>query len=95
MVQALRTVVTPEGTGAKAALDHYTVAGKTGTAQKAARESHRVWQQILFFFTVGFFPADNPELCISVTLDEPKDGHSGGSSPARSSRKLPKRPPII
>src|SRR5579864_4668411 len=35
MVQALKTVVSPEGTAAKAALDHYKVAGKTGTAQKA------------------------------------------------------------
>ena len=35
MVQALKTVVGPEGTAPKAALEHYPVAGKTGTAQKA------------------------------------------------------------
>ena len=34
MVTALKTVVTTNGTGKKAMLEHYTVAGKTGTAQK-------------------------------------------------------------
>ncbi len=33
MVTALKTVASPEGTAPKAALAHYTVAGKTGTAQ--------------------------------------------------------------
>ena len=28
---------------------------------------------------IGFFPADNPELCISVVLDEPKEGYYGGA----------------
>jgi len=27
---------------------------------------------------IGFFPADNPELCISVVMDEPKEGYYGG-----------------
>ena len=34
MVKALKTVATAEGTAPKAALEHYTVAGKTGTARK-------------------------------------------------------------
>ena len=37
MVEALKTVVSPEGTAPKAALANYTVAGKTGTAQKSER----------------------------------------------------------
>jgi cell division protein FtsI/penicillin-binding protein 2 len=78
MVQALKTVVTPEGTAAKAALEHYTVAGKTGTAQKAA-ENRLGYGNKFFSSFIGFFPADNPELCISVTLDEPKEGHYGGA----------------
>jgi len=75
MVQALKTVTSPQGTAAKAALEHYTVAGKTGTAQKA---EHGAYVNKFFSSFIGFFPADNPELCISVTLDEPKDGHYGG-----------------
>ena len=27
---------------------------------------------------IGFFPADNPEVCVAITLDEPKEGHYGG-----------------
>lgn len=75
MVAALKTVVTPEGTAVQAALDHYTVAGKTGTAQKV-ENGHYV--QKFFSSFIGFFPADNPEICISVVMDDPKDGHYGG-----------------
>jgi cell division protein FtsI (penicillin-binding protein 3) len=77
MVKALKTVPTKDGTAPKAALDHYTVAGKTGTAQKV-ENSHYVDKFYSSF--IGFFPADNPELCISVVLDDPKDGHYGGDT---------------
>jgi cell division protein FtsI/penicillin-binding protein 2 len=79
MVQALKTVVSPEGTAPKARLERYTVAGKTGTAQKV-EEGHYVHKYFSSF--VGFFPADDPELCISVTLDEPKQGYYGGQTAA-------------
>jgi cell division protein FtsI/penicillin-binding protein 2 len=74
-VEALKTVVSPEGTAPKAALEHYTVAGKTGTAQKAENGLY-VHKYVASF--IGFFPADNPELCISIVLDEPKEGYYGG-----------------
>lgn len=77
MVKALKTVVSPEGTGAKAALEHYTVAGKTGTAQKSGGASGYLPGKYFASF-IGFFPADNPEVCISVVLDEPKHGYYGG-----------------
>jgi cell division protein FtsI/penicillin-binding protein 2 len=76
MVEALKTVVSPDGTAPKAALEHYTVAGKTGTAQKAIAGGYA--SDKFFASFVGFFPADDPELCISIVLDEPKDGHYGG-----------------
>jgi cell division protein FtsI/penicillin-binding protein 2 len=75
MVTALKTVVTPEGTAAQGSLEHYTVAGKTGTAQKV---EHGQYVQKFFSSFIGFFPADNPELCISVVMDEPRDSHYGG-----------------
>jgi cell division protein FtsI (penicillin-binding protein 3) len=31
---------------------------------------------------LGFFPADDPQLCISVTMDEPKKGYYGGQTAA-------------
>jgi cell division protein FtsI/penicillin-binding protein 2 len=77
MVTALKTVVSPEGTAPKAALAHYTVAGKTGTAQKSGGPEGYLKGKYFASF-IGFFPADNPELCISVVMDEPKHGYYGG-----------------
>lgn len=82
MVKALKTVVTKEGTAEKAALEAYTVAGKTGTAQKTIEgvSGYAPGKYIASF--IGFFPADKPELCISIVLDEPKRGHYGGQTAA-------------
>jgi cell division protein FtsI/penicillin-binding protein 2 len=82
MIEALKTVVSPDGTAPKAALEHYTAAGKTGTAQKV---EHGVYAAGKYFSSfVGFFPADNPELCISVMMDEPDvhKGYYGGQTAA-------------
>jgi len=76
MVQALKTVVTSDGTAVKAALTNYVVAGKTGTAQKAGGGGYLPGKYVSSF--IGFFPADNPEVCISIVMDEPKGGHFGG-----------------
>jgi cell division protein FtsI/penicillin-binding protein 2 len=76
MVEALKTVVTHDGTAEKAGMTNYTVAGKTGTAQKAENGVYVHGKYVSSF--IGFFPADNPELCISIVLDEPKEGYYGG-----------------
>lgn len=75
-VEALKTVVSSEGTAAKAALEHYTVAGKTGTAQKVVNGEYVHGKYVASF--IGFFPADDPQLCISIILDQPKEGYYGG-----------------
>ena len=77
LVEALKTVVSPLGTAPKAALGHYTVAGKTGTAQKVENNEYVHGKYVASF--IGFFPADDPELCISIVLDEPKEGYYGGA----------------
>lgn len=76
MVTALKTVATAEGTAPKAAMTNYVVAGKTGTAQKPGPGGYLPGKFISSF--IGFFPADNPEVCISIVLDEPKNGYYGG-----------------
>jgi cell division protein FtsI/penicillin-binding protein 2 len=76
MIEALKTVPTKEGTAAGAALKNYVAAGKTGTAQKAEHGVYVSGKYISSF--IGFFPADNPELCISVVMDEPREGYYGG-----------------
>ena len=88
MVKALKTVVRPGGTATNAALEHYTVAGKTGTAQKV--ENNAYVNKFISSF-IGFFPADAPELCISVVLDEPKGEHYGGLTAAPIFRRIGER----
>jgi cell division protein FtsI/penicillin-binding protein 2 len=80
MVTALKTVVATNGTGKKAMLEHYTVAGKTGTAQKLVGHEYR--HDKFFSSFIGFFPADDPELCVAVFMDEPKNGYYGGEAAA-------------
>jgi cell division protein FtsI/penicillin-binding protein 2 len=79
IIEALKTVVT-DGTGKNAAMTNYTVAGKTGTAQK--NDGHKYLDKYYSSF-IGFFPADNPEILIYVGLDDPKGGlHQGGQAAA-------------
>ncbi len=76
MIEALKTVVSADGTAAGAAMKDYTAAGKTGTAQKVENGTYAEHKYISSF--IGFFPADNPQLCISIVMDEPKEGYYGG-----------------
>jgi len=89
MVQALKTVVSKEGTAPQAELAHYTVAGKTGTAQKVVDGAYVRGKYISSFG--GFFPADDPELCIYVMLDQPKGLHYGGLTAAPVFRQIAER----
>jgi cell division protein FtsI (penicillin-binding protein 3) len=70
------------GTGKKARIDNVAVAGKTGTSQKldAARgvySSARVRTSFM-----GFFPADDPQIAMLITLDEPQRDRWGGVAAA-------------
>jgi hypothetical protein len=40
---------------------------------------------------LGFFPADNPELCISVTMDDPQKGYYGGQTAAPVFKQIAER----
>jgi cell division protein FtsI/penicillin-binding protein 2 len=88
MVTALKTVVSPEGTAPKAALEHYTVAGKTGTAQKV---ENGTYVKKFFSSFIGFFPADEPEICIAVMMDEPRQGYYGGQTAAPIFKQIAER----
>ncbi len=74
----MRGVTGPDGTGTKASIAGFEVAGKTGTAQKPDFEhgGYRSHAYVSSFF--GFVPAEDPALIIVVTLDEPQKGHYGG-----------------
>jgi cell division protein FtsI/penicillin-binding protein 2 len=81
MTQALITVVSNEGTARRAQLSHYTVAGKTGTAQKSGGRAGYLPGKYVSSF-IGFFPASQPELCIGIFLDEPFPLYYGGATAA-------------
>lgn len=72
--------VVERGTGRRARIPGYRVAGKTGTAQKAVRGGYSKTDYIASF--VGFAPADAPELTALVILDSPTGDHSGSRAAA-------------
>ena len=72
MVEALKTVVSKDGTAPLASLANYIVAGKTGTAQKVVDGKYANDRFVISF--IGFFPADNPQICVSIVMDSPKEG---------------------
>jgi cell division protein FtsI/penicillin-binding protein 2 len=77
MSAALRRVATPEGTGPRAAVDGFDVAGKTGTAQKI--EGGQYVRKYYSSF-IGYLPASDPEISILVSLDDPSGGaYYGGT----------------
>jgi cell division protein FtsI/penicillin-binding protein 2 len=77
MTTAMRKVPTPEGTAPRAAVDGFDVAGKTGTAQKI--ENGQYVRKYYSSF-IGYLPADNPEISILVSLDDPASGgYYGGT----------------
>jgi cell division protein FtsI (penicillin-binding protein 3) len=76
-MRALLARVTEDGgTGRRARVNGYKVAGKTGTAQKAIKGGYSQTQYVGSF--VGFLPADNPEIAVIVVVDEPQPFHTGG-----------------
>jgi cell division protein FtsI (penicillin-binding protein 3) len=69
MKDLLRLVVT-KGTGGKADVAGYPVAGKTGTAEKPKHGGYA--QKALLSSFLGVFPAQRPEYLVLIILDEPK-----------------------
>ncbi|MBW1859220.1 MAG: penicillin-binding protein 2 [Deltaproteobacteria bacterium] len=76
------------GTGIKAAVEGYKLAGKTGTAQKADHlvGGYAADKYIASF--VGFAPAENPEITVLVMIDEPYKEHYGGVVAAPVFRRI-------
>ena len=66
---ALRGVVSDRGTAAAAAVPGFTIAGKTGTAQKVdPRGGYEQGKYVVSF--VGYLPAERPEFVGLVVLDD-------------------------
>jgi len=80
LLQLMREVVLT-GTGRNAAIPGYTVAGKTGTAQKVdATGRYSMIDHVASF--VGFAPASRPAVVVIVSLDTPKGERNQGGDVA-------------
>lgn len=82
-------VVEPDGTGRRAYIPEWPVAGKTGTGQKPHLRrrgySEEMWVNTFF----GVAPVDDPELAIVILIDEPKGKrHGGGLIAAPAFRRI-------
>ncbi|MBI5235332.1 MAG: PASTA domain-containing protein [Deltaproteobacteria bacterium] len=76
------------GTGAKAAIEGFEVAGKTGTAQKPDLKNGGYEKGAYMASFVGFIPAKNPRLVILVVVDEPQGEYYGGAVAAPAFKEI-------
>ncbi len=77
MRRLLGRVCEEGGTGTKANVEGFRVAGKTGTAQKVIAGHYSETDYMASF--VGFLPLENPEIGMIIVFDEPQPLHTGGA----------------
>lgn len=80
VMKMLRKVVAKGGTGTRANVDSYSVAGKTGTAHKADAGGYADNRYVGSF--VGVAPAQDPAIVVAVMIDEPRDDKYHGGQVA-------------
>jgi cell division protein FtsI (penicillin-binding protein 3) len=72
----MESVISPQGTAPEARIPGYTVAGKTGTADRSNGRGGYSGYTASF---VGMVPAEHPKLVCEVVLQQPRTDHFGGS----------------
>jgi cell division protein FtsI (penicillin-binding protein 3)/stage V sporulation protein D (sporulation-specific penicillin-binding protein) len=77
-LRAMLSDVVADGTGVKAQIPGYKVAGKTGTAQKALANGLGYSKVNYVASFIGMVPAGHPQLVVAVVVDEPKPDYWGG-----------------
>lgn len=84
----LEGVFRPGGTASEVAIKGYSLAGKTGTANKFDTELGEYSQSKYVASFAGFAPARDPRLLISVMVDEPQGAIYGGEVAAPAFGKI-------
>jgi len=77
--QMLEGVLAPGGTASEVQVPGYTLAGKTGTAQKVDPDTGTYSETDYVASFVGFAPAQNPRLLVAVVVDSPRGDIYGGT----------------
>jgi cell division protein FtsI (penicillin-binding protein 3) len=83
----LRNVLAAGGTASEASIEGYDLAGKTGTANKVDPDGQYSDTRYIASF-MGFAPASDPELLVSVVVDEPQYAIYGGQVAAPAFQKI-------
>ncbi len=83
----LRGVLAAGGTASEASIPGYDLAGKTGTAQKVDPDGQYSRTRYIASF-MGFAPASDPKLLVSVVVDEPQGAIYGGQVAAPAFQKI-------
>ncbi len=78
--------VVRDGSGKKAYIEGYRVAGKTGTAQKY-EDGHIAQGKYVSSF-VGYFPANRPRYLALVIVDEPQGSYYGSTVAAPCAKEI-------
>jgi cell division protein FtsI (penicillin-binding protein 3) len=86
--QMLRGVLKPGGTASEVEIPGYELAGKTGTANKFDEKLGQYSQADYVSSFVGFAPARDPRLLISVMVDEPHGAIYGSEVAAPAFQKI-------
>ena len=87
-LKEILTGVVERGTGTFARLSGFTVAGKTGTAQKIDPTTGRYSNTKMTVSFCGFLPVEDPKVTIYVVLDEPGGVSWGGTDAAPVFRRI-------
>ncbi|MCD6186430.1 MAG: penicillin-binding protein 2 [Deltaproteobacteria bacterium] len=87
VIKMMQSVVSEKGTGINAAINGYSVCGKTGTAQKIDDTGKYAKGKYTASF-IGFVPAEKPRAVILVIIDEPHGNHYGGIVAAPVFKKI-------
>ena len=74
ILRGLLEKVVSEGTGKKAAIEGYSIGGKTATSQTLPRSEHKYIASFL-----GFAPAEDPQVIGLVVIDHPQGVYYGGT----------------
>lgn len=91
LLREILAKVVEEGTGKRAAVKGYYVAGKTGTAQKFNRASGDYSSTSLVTSFIGFAPVDYPRVVIAAIVDEPAQNEWGSTVAAPLFQRIAER----